>query len=65
MLTLRYYLFDATYKLLELQFPLYIIIIEDGSGQSETAAAFLLLEETETSLSNHKKTIRPGQLPEL
>ncbi|XP_062522977.1 zinc finger SWIM domain-containing protein 1-like [Corticium candelabrum] len=42
---------DATYKLLELQFPLYIILIEDGNGQSEIASAFLLLEETETSLS--------------
>ena len=42
---------DATYKLLELRFPLYIILIEDGNGQSEIASAFLLLEETETSLS--------------
>ena len=42
---------DATYKLLELRFPLYIILIEDGNGQSEIVAAFLLLEETETSLS--------------
>ena len=45
---------DATYKLLELRFPLYIILIEDGNGQSEIAAAFLLLEEKKTSLSkNH------------
>ena len=41
---------DATYWLLELRFPLYIILIEDGNEQSEIAA-FLLLEETETSLS--------------
>lgn len=42
---------DATYKLLELRFPLYIMLIEDGNGQSEIAAAFLLLEETKASLS--------------
>lgn len=41
---------DATYKLLELRFPLYIIMVEDGNGCSEVAAAFLLLEETEESL---------------
>ncbi len=41
---------DATYKLLELRFPLYIIIVEDGNGCSEVAVAFLLLEETEESL---------------
>ncbi len=40
----------ATYKLLELRFPLYIILVEDGNGCSEVAAAFLLLEETEESL---------------
>ena len=41
---------DATYKLLELRFPLYIILVEDGNGCSEVAAAFLLIEETEASL---------------
>ena len=42
---------DATYKLLELRFPVYIMLIEDGNGQSEIIAVFLLLEETEASLS--------------
>lgn len=42
---------DATYKLLELRCPLYIMLVEDGNGQSEVAAAFLLMEETEASLS--------------
>ena len=42
---------DATYKLLELRFPVYILLIEDGNGQSEIVAVFLLLEETEASLS--------------
>lgn len=41
---------DATYKLLELRFPVYILLVEDGNGQSEIAAVFLLLEETEQSI---------------
>lgn len=41
---------DATYKL-ELCLHLYIMLAEDGSGQSEIICAFLLLEETEASLS--------------
>lgn len=42
---------DATYKLLELCLPLYNMLAEDGNGQSEIVYAFLLLEETEASLS--------------
>ena len=42
---------DATYKLLELRLPLYIMFAEDGNGQSKIVCAFLLLEETEASLS--------------
>lgn len=42
---------DATYKLLELCLHLYIMLAEDGNGQSEIICAFLLLEETEASLS--------------
>ena len=41
---------DATYKLVNLQFPFYVLLVEDGNGQSEVAAAFLLLEETEVSI---------------
>ena len=37
---------EATYKLLELRFPLYIMLIEDVNGHSEVAAEFLLLEES-------------------
>ena len=42
---------DATYKLLELRFPVYMILIEYENGQSEIVAVFLLFEETEASLS--------------
>ena len=43
---------DATYKLLELRFPVYIMLIENGNGQSEVAAVFLLLKETEQSIKS-------------
>ena len=42
---------DSTYKLLELRFPLYIMLVEDGNGLSEVASALFLVEETEESLS--------------
>ena len=43
---------DATYKLVNLRFPFYILLAEDGNGQSEVFAAFLLLEETEAAVSS-------------
>ena len=43
---------DATYKLLELRFPVYITLVEDGKGQSEVVVAFLLMEETEQSIKS-------------
>ena len=43
---------DATYKLLEIRFPVYLLLIEDGNGQSEIVAVFLLLEENETSIKS-------------
>ena len=43
---------DATYKLLELRFPVYIMLIEDSNGQSEVAGVFLLLEDTEKSIKS-------------
>ena len=36
---------DATSKLLELCLPLYIMLAEDGNGQSEILHVFLLLIE--------------------
>ena len=43
---------DATYKLLELRFPVYVMLVEDGNGQSEIAATFMLLEENEASIAS-------------
>ena len=31
---------DSTYKLLELCFPVYIMLVEDGNGQNEVVAVF-------------------------
>ena len=42
---------DATYKLIELRFPLYIMLVEDGNGQSEIVAAFTVLQETDSTIS--------------
>ncbi len=42
---------DATYKLLELRFPVYVMLIEDGNGLDEMVAVFLLLEETAEYIS--------------
>ena len=43
---------DATYKLLEIRFPVYLLLVEDGNGQSEVVAVFLLLEENRSSISS-------------
>ena len=43
---------DATYMLLELRFPVYFLLVEDGNGLSEIAAVFLMPEETEESMSH-------------
>ena len=42
---------DATYKLLELRLPVYIMPVEDGNGQSEIVAVFMLTQETQVLLS--------------
>ena len=51
---------DATYKLLELRFPVYILLVEDGNGQSEIAAVFLLHEETEECVSHMMNVFKKG-----
>ena len=56
---------DATNKLLELRFYVYIMLVEDRNGQSEVVATFLLIEETEESLKSmvnvFKNTIQTGK----
>ena len=38
---------DATYKLLDLKVPIYILLAVDGDGLSEIVALFIVAEETE------------------
>ena len=38
-------LVDATYKLLELRMPIYLLIAIDGDGESEIVALFTLADE--------------------
>ncbi|XP_047140225.1 uncharacterized protein LOC124815512 [Hydra vulgaris] len=42
---------DATYRLLEVRLPVYILLCEDGAGESEIAAVGLLAREDAASLS--------------
>ena len=46
---------DATYKLIELRFPLYKMLVEDGNGQSEIVAAFMVLQGTDSTFSKMVK----------
>lgn len=39
-------LVDATYKLLELRMPVYLLMCIDGDGLSEIAAMFIVAVET-------------------
>ena len=41
---------DATYKLLELGFPVYLMVCEDANGQSEIIAVCLLASEDADSI---------------
>ena len=37
--------------MLKLGLPVYVMLVEDGNGQSEIVAVFMLLEESEMSTS--------------
>ncbi|XP_065918857.1 zinc finger SWIM domain-containing protein 3-like [Dysidea avara] len=43
-------LIDATYKLTELRTPLYVLLVVDGSGNSEIVAIYLTVQENEPSI---------------
>lgn len=43
--------FDATYKLLELGFPVYLMLCEDSNGQSEIVSVCLLVTEDASSMA--------------
>lgn len=43
-------LIDATYKLLETRMPCFLVIIENGNGESETVAVGLFTTEDADTL---------------
>ena len=44
-------LVDATYKLLELRMPIYLLIAIDGDGQSEIVALFISADESKPTVT--------------
>ena len=51
-------LVDATYKLLELRLPVYLLLVIDGDGLSEIAALFVLADELKSTVENIVKVLR-------
>ena len=43
---------DATYKLLDLRMPLYLLLAIDGDGSSEIVGLFILAEETQSVIES-------------
>ena len=41
---------DATYKLNNLRMPLYVYLVEDGNGESEIIALFMVTSENADSI---------------
>ena len=43
--------FDAAHKTNNLQMPLYVMLAIDGNGESQVVCAFLVYDETESTLT--------------
>jgi len=43
---------DATYKLNDLRMPVYLFVVEDGNGETEIVAVWLVAKEDEASIGN-------------
>lgn len=41
---------DATHKLNELRMPLYVLLVEDGNGESEVVAIWIVVNEDASSI---------------
>ncbi|XP_043469777.1 uncharacterized protein LOC122503340 [Leptopilina heterotoma] len=41
---------DATYKLLDLRAPLYLIVVEDSQGQTQIVVGCILMHETHDNI---------------
>ena len=49
---------DATYKLNNLRMPLYVFLIEDGNGESEIVATWMVVTEDKVSISQMAKIFK-------
>lgn len=49
---------DAIHKLLEICFPVSLLLVKNGNGQSEVVALFLLLKVNEPSITSILNFIR-------
>ena len=43
---------DATYKLNNLRMPIYLFVVEDGNGETEIAAVWMVTREDEASIGS-------------
>ena len=43
---------EATYKLIDLRIPVYLLLVVDGDGLNEIVALFILADETETVIES-------------
>ena len=51
-------LVDATYKLLELRLPVYLLLVIDGDGLSKIAPLFILADELKSTVENIVKALQ-------
>ena len=51
-------LLDATYKLNDLQMPLYLMLVTDGNGESQVVMTCLTVTETEEAITQMNKTFK-------
>ena len=55
---LEFICFDITYKLLELDFPVYVMVCVDSNGQTEVVAASILITENAQSIACMMNTFK-------
>ena len=49
---------DATYKLNDLRMPIYLFVVEDGNGETEIVALWIVAKEDEASISGMAEILK-------
>ena len=49
---------DATYKLYDLRMPIYLFVVEDGNGETEIVALWMVAKEDEASISGMAEILK-------